>query len=95
MTLSTRNETTTEATFTGRSGTAADPTAVTLTVSSSQGSNIYTYVPGSVTGIQKVSTGVYLFRHVPPAGASVYRYEWAGAGAIVSVGVATEVMVDQ
>lgn len=68
------------ATLTDLSGTATDPTAVTLTVRKpDQTATDYTYAAGQVT---RSGTGVY-YRDVDIDQAGEWNYRFAGTGALV------------
>ncbi len=67
-------------TFTDSGGDAADPTTVSLTVTTPVGvATTYTYAGGQIT---KSGTGVYT-KAITSTEAGTWRYVWSGAGAVV------------
>lgn len=68
--------------FLNNSGTAIDPTAITLQVKK-EGSTATSYVYGVDATLYKGGTGVY-YKAYTPATSGVYYYKWAGTGALVA-----------
>ena len=79
--MKTHTRTRTSAEFTDDSGQAADPTVVTLKVTSPAGVTTYTY--GSGADIVRTAAGRYHYDHAPAA-EGTYSYLWLGTGAVES-----------
>ena len=66
--------------FTDDSGQAADPTVVSLTVTTPSGATTYTYGGGI---IERTAAGRYRYDHTPTT-AGRYAYRWLGTGLVES-----------